>query len=46
MDIVDGIIDLFYRHNYGRIIEDGECEVFIDDERRFREKLEKILQEK
>jgi len=43
MDIIDCIIDLFLKHSYADFIGNGECEVFIDDERRFREKLEKIF---
>ena len=46
MDIIDDIIDLFYRHSYALITEDGECEVFIDDELELRKRLEKLLIEK
>lgn len=46
MDIIDDIIDLFFKHSYARDIGAGECEVFIDGETRLREKLEKILREK
>jgi len=46
MDIIDDIIDLFYRHSSVRITEDGECEVFLDDERNLKEGNEKILKEK
>jgi len=33
MDIIDCIIDLFLKHSYADFIGNGECEVFIDDER-------------
>ena len=46
MDLIDDIIGLFYEYGRARFIGNGECEVFIDDERRFREKLEKILRER
>lgn len=46
MDIIDDIIDLFYQYSRARDIGDGECEVFIDDERELRERLEKLLIEK
>jgi hypothetical protein len=46
MDIIDDIIDLFYQYSHSRFIGNGECEVFIDDERELRERLEKTLKEK
>ena len=46
MDIVDDIIDLFYQYSRAQFVGNGECEVFIDDERELRERLEKILREK
>lgn len=39
----DDIIDLFYQYAHGRFMGNGECEVFIDEERELREQLEKIL---
>ena len=45
MGIIDDIIDLCYQYAHARFIGNGECEVFIDDERRVRERLEKILTE-
>ena len=46
MDIIDDIIDLFYQYSRARFIGNGACEVFIDDERKLRERLEKVLTEK
>ena len=46
MDIIDDIIGLFYEYGRAHFIGNGECEVFIDDERRLRERLEKLLTEK
>ena len=46
MDIIDDIIDLFYQYSRAQFLGHGECEVFIDDERRLRERLERILSEK
>ena len=46
MDIIDDIIDLFYQYSRTHFIGNGECEVFIDDERELRERLEKLLKEK
>ena len=46
MDIIDDIIDLLYQYSNARYTVDGDCEVFIDGERRLRKKLEKLLTEK
>jgi hypothetical protein len=46
MDIIDDIIDLFYRHSHALIPADCECEVFIDNEMELRKRLEKLLTEK
>ncbi len=46
MDIIDDIIDLFNQYGRAQFIGNSECEVFIDDERELRERLEKILKEK
>jgi hypothetical protein len=37
---------LFYQYSRAQFMGDGECEVFIDDERELWERLEKILNEK
>jgi hypothetical protein len=46
MDIIDDIIDLFLQYSRAQFMVNGECEVFIDDERELRERLEKLLKEK
>ena len=46
MDIIDDIIDLFYQYSRARFIRNNECEVFIENEKELREKIEKILKEK
>ena len=46
MDIIDDILDIFYQYSRARDIGNGECEVYIADEREIREKLEKLLKEK
>ena len=46
MDIVDDIIDLFLQYSRARFIGNGACEVFIDDERELRERIEKLLRER
>ena len=46
MDIIDDAIDLFHQYGRAQFIGNGECEVYIDDEHRLREKLEKILKKK
>lgn len=39
MDIVDDIIYLFYQYSRAHFVGNSECEVYIDDERRLRERL-------
>ena len=46
MDIIDDIIDLFLQYSRAQFMGNGECEVFIDDERELRERLEKLLRER
>jgi len=43
MDIIDGIIDLFYQYSRLHFIGDGKCEIYINDERKLRKRFKKIL---